>query len=164
MRIKIIQKGWTGFSGSMGTMKFKDGMAETTPIEARRIGALVQVVECDENGFELDPVSDSHAMVMTRKMSATVTEALKTGDEDPVEPEAAKPEPADTLASEAGERVAGEAKPVVVLAWDREKLEALAGEKGINALREIATPLNIRGTRISALIDGILEAQAQAKA
>lgn len=157
MRIKIVQKGWAGFSGSMGTMVFKDGIAETTPVEARRIGALVQVVECDENGFEFEPVSDAHTMVVTRNLSATVQDAMKSGEDDP-------PAPADDATTDAeidADPVDAPAAPPVPVApeYDRAKLEAVGSAEGIKGIREIAEKFGVRGTSISGLIEAILTAQ-----
>jgi hypothetical protein len=157
MRIKIVQKGWENFSGSMGTLVFKDGMAQTTDIEARRIGSLIKVVECDENGFEFDTVSDAHTMAMTRRMSATVVEPLKTGEDEQPAP---APEATTDEQSEEDAAPAAPPPPPAEPEYDRAKLEEIASASGIKGLRAIGDKLNARGTSVVGLIDAILKAQS----
>lgn len=162
MFIKIVQQGWQGFTGSFGTCKFKDGIAETTEIEAKRLGTLVKIVECTAEGFEFDTVNPAHDIVKMRHVSAPVQEA-RNAEEGPTESPPATVPPAAPAETAPVETSTPPPPPIKTLKYAREALEKLAGEEGIKGVRTIAEEFNLKGTSISGLIDAIMEAQTGSK-
>lgn len=152
MKIKIIEKGWEGYNGPLGTIHFENGVS-TNPFshaEGLRIGANIQVVEVDDEGNELGGVGLGHEFQTIVKMGIETIPLLPTDAEraasavlEPIVEEETKPV------------IEGDAK-----VHTREELEAIADAKGIKGLREIADPLGAKSNSIPALIDAIIEAQA----
>lgn len=130
-RVRIDVPGWDGFTGALGGVPFTDGISDRplTPQEIARIGANMRIVKLDGDG-QVGPGMD---MIAAESRPAPILNAR---------PEEAKPEPTP-----------------VVLEYDRERLEKLAEDGGIKAVREVATKFGVKGVQISQLIDGILEAQ-----
>ena len=157
-RIKIVEKGWLGFTGNMGTALFVDGEAEVTQIEAHRIGANIKIVNVDND----EQISASADIVRVKHLSAEV--------EVPRPMKLISPEIEDAEIDEAAQaflddiETEGEVEEDDILAsiedepTVRTKLYTRE-EHGIRGIREIATPLDIKSTSITALIDMILKTQ-----
>ena len=146
MKVKIIQKGWEGYNGTFGAAVFKDGVAEVpSRAEALRIGSLVRLVQVETDGTEGGAVSPAQEILNTKGLSAQVVESRRA--------EAVEDEQTETAEDEDSSDVK-ETRPT----YSREQLEAIADEKGIAGIREIAAPLDVKGTSIAGLIGDILAA------
>ncbi len=140
--VKIVEKGWAGYTGNLGTAVFENGVAEITRLEANRIGATIKIVELDEDDGET-VVNVADAIVKNRANHAEIVKPLDEASEADIEKDAKRVIDKMTRASGTGEHT-------------REKLEAIADAEGIKGIREIATPLGLKSTSIAALIDMIL--------
>jgi hypothetical protein len=132
-KIRIDATGYEAFDGFLGTLEFKGGVSvrEATPLEIRRIGANVKIVEVEGNG----QVGPSVSMVGTRHVSAQLeTRLTRESEESPVEPE-------------------------TEVEYTEEKLKVIADEGGIKAVRKIAEKFGVKGVSISAMIEEIVAAQ-----
>lgn len=167
MKIRILSEGWKNFTGNFGfNAPFKDGVS-TSDLDARqiaRIAASVHIVDAD-TGEQVGPASLALAR---HSVPAEVAKPVKTLDLVKVDEaaererldadnEARKAEEAERLAE--AERKAKETVSEMVI-YTRAELEAIGGANGINGLREIATPLGIKGRGIHELVTEILKAQA----
>jgi hypothetical protein len=163
MKIKIVEKGYQGFTGHLGQIEFVDAVSvnDFNVREALNLGGYLRIVEVDEAGNELGPVSHAAELASSRNISAKVVEPLKrgVGDKAPdvVEQNAGKtvvvaPDPLPK--PEVDAELAGKV-------WTRAELEAVADKDGIKGLRDVATPMGVKGVAIPKLIDDILAAQTQ---
>lgn len=152
-RIKIVQKGWEGFSSNLGTTVFKDGIAECSEQEANRIGATIQIVRLNDDDEEDGVINIGHEITKTKNLSAEVTPRLKTAEELAALKSENEPEESEDDETEDDET------EDAAEAWTEESLEAIADEKGIKGLREIGDKFGVKSTKIAELIDKILEAQ-----
>lgn len=152
MFVKITQKGWETYNGPLGMTEFKDGVSvgHISKQEAYALGSHISIIEIDEAGNELGPVSLSHDMVRQLDVSATVVEPTKRQSEIDAE---------DALKAEAKAKAEAEAG---IKTYTKEELEAIAETKGIAGLRDIATPLGIKGVAVKTLIAEILVHQKAA--
>lgn len=130
-RVKIDVPGWGSFNGEMRGIPFENGVStrELTPHEKLMLGSVIGISDIDSG----KQVGAGVEMANIYNVSAEVK---------PVE----KP------------KAVVEDKPVV-LEYDRDRLEEIASEGGIKAVREIAAKFNVKGVEISKMIDGIIEAQ-----
>lgn len=80
-RIRITQKGWAGFTGSLGTATFKDGEADVSELEAFRLGASIEITRLNAEGVEVDQISPSLEILRTKNLSAEVVPAMETQEE-----------------------------------------------------------------------------------
>lgn len=147
MRVKITQPGWETFDDFLFGVKFEDGTSVTDVRrdQALQLGAMVSVIEVDDQGLDLGPVNPAHELVTTTNVSAEIVEPMKSDAElrPEVAPDVAIPD--DKLVEK---RVYTEAE-----------LVAIADEKGIAGLRDIGEPLKVKNTAIRGLIREILAAQ-----
>lgn len=149
-RIRITQPGWETYNGPLNEVEFVDGLS--TDIVPRRIvdrlSGLVMVEEVDDEGNATGQVGAQVRLIdESQERAPVVTPMMRASDEKPEEPK--QPE-----------------APVVTPPkfHTREELEAIASEKGIKGLREIADPLEVRGKAILELIVEILSAETKLKA
>lgn len=129
MHIKLVEPGWETFSDYLGFTLFQDGVSveQVSPNEAARLASIVRIET-------LDGHNPSPAQKILDNWSAPMGVATSlTADQLPQ-----------------GPIVAGKS-------WTVDELSAVADEKGIKGLREIADPLNIKGTGIADLIARIVE-------
>lgn len=159
MKIKIIQKGWEGYTGILGTVTFKDGVSirDLTPNEQAYFSVVMRVAEVEDDGTETHYSANSE-LTRISKIQMPVQEKRKTVAE--IKAEAPEPEPAPAIV--APDPMPVTEAPVEQKKWTREELEAIADKDGIRGLRVIGTPLNAKNTSIHKLIDEILTAQAKA--
>ena len=139
MLIRVVHKGWEGFTGSFGTAWLQDGVADGPLIEAQRIGSLINCV--DEDGRTVNP---AYTELQMRTVSAEVKPAMQKSS--------------DIVREETEEEVPEEEAEELTV-YSKEELEKIADESGIKGLREIGDPLGVKGTSITALIEGIIQAQ-----
>lgn len=128
--VKIDKEGWEAFTGSLGPVPFKNGVSER-PLTEQEIGRIGASIRLVKVDSD-EQVGPAVVMVDARNVSAEVKVALQTSEEEP---------------------------EVVELKYDREKLEEIASEGGIKAVREIAKEFDVKGVEISKMIEDILKAQ-----
>ncbi|MBX4911359.1 hypothetical protein HJA82_29035 [Rhizobium bangladeshense] len=151
--LKIVSKGWQGYSGQLNIITFKDGIS-TEPVPPRiadRIAACVQVVQCDAKGKEgkvAVNVGVQHRLVSEAAARAAILQALPTQSEADKSMEA-KLDAARALTA-----------PIETL-FTRDELEKVVDEKGLKGLREIGDKWKVKGRAIPELIEKILAAQSE---
>lgn len=140
-KVKVDMVGFEHYTGLLGSVPFTNGISDRpiTDDEASRLGASVKLVKVDNN----EQVGAATIMANARNLQ----KEAKPVEAAPVE----KPR-----AREAEKQVAK-----VALEYDRDKLEEIASEGGIKAVRKIADTFDVKGVQINALIEGILEAQTK---
>lgn len=132
MRIKIIEKGFAGYTGKLGSIDFEDAISEPISLrEANQLAAImrIEVIEGDEMKLE------QNARRANMDTPAPNVTSEKARPEDL--PSAKKPEPK--------------------LLYTREQLEAIADDTGIKGLRQIADKHNISARAIPDLIDKLIQ-------
>jgi hypothetical protein len=146
---------------------FKNGVS-VQPLTARqiaRIGSTTKLVN-DETGEQVGPsvihrtLQASDMVVPTPLKNKSQSDAQFEFDREKLaaEEEARKEAEAKALA-EAQAKAVEQVENAVV--YTRAELEAIAGNDGIDGLREIAKPLGVKGRAISELVNEILAAQAK---
>jgi len=151
-RIKIIQPGWAGFTGEIGITQFKDGISvdHVGRREIVVIGASLSLIEVDDDGDEGENPALQHRMLSDGSMSmpAEILKPLaRATDEAPAAPRAAKA-----------------IDPTAITFHTKDELEKLAETKGLNGLRAIMDPLNVKAVSINKAIQVILKAELKLKA
>lgn len=133
--VKIDQSGWDAFTGQLGPVPFENGVSTRplTPAEKTRLGAAIKLVEIDSG----KQIGASTIMANTRHLSAQVTPTRQAPKEEP--------------------------KPKVELKYTKDKLQEIASEGGIKAIREIAKEFDVKGVEINKIIDEIVKVQLGAK-
>lgn len=149
MKLRLTQAGFETYTGQMGVVFFKDGLSETDvlPIDAIRIAAAV--------GAEWE--DGSAANVGEMYLNSMHNPAHVGNDINTL----SMPVEGAEQAAPAQETTEGKTDetPAQASHFTREELEAIADEKGIAGLREVAEPLKVKGTSIVALMDAIIKAQ-----
>jgi hypothetical protein len=146
-RIRIVQPGWIGYTGEIGSVVFEDGVSVNVvaPVFIDRIGAEIQVVDADTGELQGAQVRmiESRCIPLNSmdqlQRTASIEEVAKPNDEPPIIKETEEPE----------EKIV----------WTDEQLMAVADDKGINGLREIGNPIGAKGRSIPELISNILKCQ-----
>lgn len=131
MKIRIIEKGFEGFTGDFGSIPFKNGVStrEVTYWEAQRLANIIQVETLEgENPSSSQLVLDNACL----RANIDLVQDLNTG-------EISAPERSHK--------------------YTREELEAIFDQKGIAGLRAVAEPFKVKSTTGAVLIDKILAAQ-----
>lgn len=131
-QVKIVEPGWEGYTGHLGTVHFTDGVSDEILAvrEAQRLGCIVRMEDVDTGE---NPSATQHA-INTRAVGADEALDLQAG-------QAAEPEVVVTPTPQ----------------YTKEDLEKLADEKGIKPLREIGESLGVKDASIAGLIRKILE-------
>lgn len=129
MKLKLTAVGYENFTGLFGTIEYVDGVSvsDVMPQTAKRVACVISVEW--EDGTKVG-----------------VADALIANQNTPAPDETATIVPP-----------VPEAPVVNTVAWTEEELGAVADEKGIAGLREIAEPHGIKGNSIAGLIKGIIE-------
>lgn len=147
MKIRLIGNGYEAFTGHFGTVEFKDGVSvhDVSPADARFFASITSVEDAETGE---DPGSNAQ-FERSFQLEARV-ETLPTLEElGMASAPAEAPKQAEAQSDAA--------------AYTAEQLEVIADKGGIAALREIGDKLDVRGTSIAKLIEGILKAQAPAE-
>lgn len=163
MRLKITQAGLDNYEGFLQCIPFKNGLSlrDVTPVEAIRISV---VMACQwENGAEVSREIDN-SQVSSDYSPVTKQVYVKSevvGGNDAEHPtflyhDEEKPKDVE-YKTKVEVLPPAEEVPEVIVRYTREELEAIADEKGINGLRDIATPLGLKGTSIRMLLDKIYD-------
>lgn len=146
MRIRIIEKGFEGYTGAFGVVEFVDGVSvgDVSQIEINKLSACIKIAPA-EGGGQVSVASidfDAPADVVHFKTNAEILEER---------------------ASKQSKNKEGEAKGGIVMTgtrvYTREELEEIADKRGLEGLREIGNDLNIREKTIRKMIEAILKAQ-----
>ncbi|MER9176320.1 hypothetical protein NKH72_22330 [Mesorhizobium sp. M0955] len=147
--LKIVAKGWKGYSSVIGGVKFKDGVSvEPVPRHiADRITGGISMVEIHDDGSE-HPAGVAHRLVKEARSRAPVVEPLTRATDKELEDEAKL----DALRAE---------RAPVERFYTREELEKIVEEKGLRGLREISDPWDVKHRAVAPLIAMILHAQDQ---
>lgn len=158
MRIKIIEPGWDGYTGQLGTLHFEDGISTTSPSQRERdyFGVVIRIAEVNQDGSEGEVISANADLIRIDKLEMPVHVPILKTDE---EREAENPTPV-VPAPDPMQSIVAPAEPAK--RYTRDELEAIADKEGIKGLRGIGAPLGAKNTSIIKLIDEILEAQAKA--
>lgn len=166
MRLRIIELGMAKMTGHVGSVMVTDGVTED--INQREADCLAGMMRCevvDESG-ELNTEYDTHANTNAPNVGSNYDpnrpDTIETNegetDEDDVDAKfsakSAKP------AKEVSVETLDELEELPSGHYSREQLAKIADEKGIQGLRDIALPYDIRGTSISGLIEAILGRQS----
>lgn len=166
MKVRIMTPGWETFTGSMGfKAMFKDGVSveDLDPRQVARIGSNLRIHDI-ETGLQVGPSVVARA---AQTVSAPVVQELPRLDtvkqEEAVTREKLISEgkarkAADEAALADAEAKAAESIDEIVV-YSRQELEAIGANDGIDKLREIASPLGVKGRAISDIIEAILKAQ-----
>jgi hypothetical protein len=150
MKIKLVEPGYEGFTGIFGTIEFLDGVSvdHVSRSETYRLASLIRIEDAEGGPF---------AGIAADAAARNATTQVVT-----------LPTLAEVQAAEAAAKAATEAAPVVVVpeqvtpdfkAYTQAELEGIADKSGIAGLREIADPMNIKGTSVAKLIEQIVAAQ-----
>lgn len=154
MKLKLTQAGFETYTGQMGVVMFKDGLSETDvlPIDAIRIAAAIGAEWEDGSAANVGQMylnnMDAPAHVGGGDMSAPVEPKRETDGEGSQTTESGTDSTTTPQASH----------------YTREELEAVADEKGIAGLRELAEPIGVKGTSIVGLMDAIIKTQLKLQA
>lgn len=156
--VTIASGAWAEYTGTLGGYYFENGVSkDSIPLRAAlRIGASMDAY--DQNGVRLHPSNYAVAEGAGSVEAGVVT----------LETEGAKPVPVYEPVSTVSDAKEIDLTPtrevsadgVVKVTYTRAQLEGIADKKGINGLREISDPLNVKGRSVTELIDKIVEAQA----
>lgn len=149
MKIKFVEGGYEKFTGHFGHVLFKDGVSVDNVSDAdARLFASVTTIEVIGEG---EIVGDNERYSGSMEVAAVSVNYLTLADVQ-----------AGQVAVEPGQVAVEVAKPSTV-AYTQAQLEAVADKGGIAGLREIADPLDVKGTSIHKLIEGIMAKQAGAQ-
>ncbi|MFW6855381.1 hypothetical protein ACODYM_29240 [Burkholderia gladioli] len=134
MKLRLTQPGWERYTGQMGVIQFVDGLSDNDvlPIDAVRMGAVM--------GCEWEDGKTSNVAQRLLDESGTPAPDLELQRQVEIE------------------RAIELTPPPVERKYSPEELAAIADEKGITGLRDIAAPLGIKGNSISGLIEAIMKA------
>jgi hypothetical protein len=145
MKIRLTQTGFENYNGQMGVVFFEAGLStnDVRPIDAIRMSAVMQ---CEWEDGRSANVAQS--ILDNANTSAPMFSVVPGADNDA---EAA-------AAAELAEVVASIEDPDMpkTAMWTKEQLGAIADRDGIAGLRDIATPLGIKGNSIKEMIAAIL--------
>jgi hypothetical protein len=153
-KLKIVQAGWGGFTGHFGSVEFQDGVSVES-LDRRQIDFLAGIVSCEivneDPGQPNEVAGIAHRLIGGAAIPLEVLEPL---------PRATDAEIAAEMKAEMNKR----GIPPTQEFFTKEQLEAIAEKEGIEALRKIAKPWNVRDRKISNLIIEILKAQSEHQA
>lgn len=144
MKIRLIESGYESLTGMFGEIEFDNGVSvhDVSPVQARFLSSIVRI-----ESIEGQDVGENARFQSSYNLEAPVFRLPTLSELE------ADGQPAEV----------GQAKAVAQQRSDvftKEQLEAIADKTGIAGLREIAAPLNVKGTSIDKLIEGILKSQA----
>lgn len=138
-KLVIKESGWAGFTGPLFGIEFVNGESVTqyTQMQMRQVSAMISVQTVDGH-------------------NPSVTQQMVDTQNTPMDRDMVRNEQTGELTT--GAAMAEAIKPRRI--WTVEELNAVADDKGISGIREIADPLNVHGREIAALIVAIMKSQA----
>lgn len=151
MRIKILEKGWEGFSDWMGPVQFRNGVSvgDVAEHDLFNISSSIKVVAMTDDGSEGARLGLAQVAVTNREFHAPQDRQLERG----------------AVPGTAGETPRTRGTMGILPKFHTEdELGEVADQKGISGLREIATQWGVKGRAIHELMRAILRAQKEALA
>lgn len=148
-RLKLSGSQWAGYTGTIGTVDFKDGVS-AYPVPrniADRLSAAIRMVEIDDEGNEIGPAGIANRLIRDSAMRAPVTSALARQTES------------ERKSEDLRETLKAQRSPAETF-YTIEELQAIADKDGIKGLRKVAEPWGVKGKAIPAIIKMILDAQS----
>lgn len=138
MKLKITQAGWETYTGNLAGVEFVNGVAteDASPFICQHVAACIQVedIETGKNPSASQMLVDAKNTEMDASMQAP-----------------------DITQVDAGASIAAVGVNSVV--WTKKELEAVAAEKGIQGLRDIAEDHpSVKANSINKLLENILKA------
>jgi hypothetical protein len=181
MYIRLLEQGFTTFSGHLGEVEFENGVSVES-LSRSQIDRIASSIRTES--FEGEAVGSANDL-LDRSHEAPVVAPLATLEEELIAADAAKTESelkelaelaaqeplqtgepssiADDSGAPAEVAEAPEASPgMIIFAKPIHTVESLgivADTEGIQGLRDIAETFNVKGNSIAKLIEGILTAQ-----
>lgn len=146
--LKVVQKGYEGFTGPIGAYDFVDGVSvEKIPLHVRdRLSAAFQMIEVEDDGSDSEALAGvASRLVLDRKLRLERT--------DPLPRQSAAEKAAENVRAVVGNE---KIKPL----YTQAVLEAVASDKGIAGVRELAAVWGVRSKSIPDLIGQIINAQS----
>lgn len=142
--IKIDGGPLAGYNGELVGVIFEDGVS-TSEIPQPLINRLAAVtaITMVETGLQAGVAAD----LVRFKGESFEEEFTSTETESEIEPE------------QGGEEIGNDGEPESDTGYSQEELESIADKSGIAGVREIGDKFGVKGTSISGIISGILEAQ-----
>lgn len=136
-RLKIVERGWAGYSGPFGGVEFKNGLSVglVDEVTATRLGSIIRLERVDTGDQAGSAANHARAYKVEAPIVTPIPETDGATVQTPVP--AAPPAPAYT----------------------REELEKIADKDGIAGLRDIAAKFGVKGRGIVELIDEIMAKQ-----
>lgn len=159
MRVKITQPGWQAYDGPLFGVQFEGGVSQgdLKPEEAAQLGAMVSVVEIDDEGEEVTTINPAADIIRYANVAAPDVNKNRMRSEADI---AAEKAAVEAVAGDVDADIANAAP--VVRVYTQDELEAIATQHGIGGLREIGDRLGVKNTSIKGLIREILAAQDKA--
>ncbi|WP_026610714.1 hypothetical protein [Methylocaldum szegediense] len=145
-KIRLIEPGFESFTGNFGGAEFVDGVSVEN-LSKREVNQISCNIRCEA----VDDEGNATGQAISVAESIIAYKAHTLSEIDPKALAETPPSVPNELASSAS-------TPTNI--YTREQLEAIADQKGIAGIREIADPLGIKGRSIVELIDEILTKQA----
>lgn len=169
-KVRLASAGWENFTGTFGFQAtFTDGVSdnELNARQIARIGSSVKIVDV-ETGEQVGPAQMAVLLQVQPIASPEQPKTLDVVKRDEAREKAAlieaeaKRKAEEKIALTEAQRKADEAKAEdEIVIYTRGELEAIAANNGIHGLREIATPLEVKGRGIQELVNEILKAQSK---
>lgn len=134
-KVRIDVPGWESYSDLFCMVPFENGVS-TRPVtdqEALRIGAIIKCVRVDND----EQLGAATVMAESKNVSAAIVPELAKASDKP--------------------------ETEIVLKYSKDKLEEIASEGGIKAIREVAKEFDVKGVEISKIIDEIMKVQLGTK-
>ena len=144
--LKLVQTGYETYTGPIGASEFINGISTVMipRVDRDRLATAFQFVEFTEEGVDEIPAGVAHRLV--------ADSAIRAADQKPLE----RQTEAEKEIEMAMSKIAREDERVI---YTREELEKIADKKGINGLREVAKPWDVKHRATAELIALILQAQ-----
>lgn len=185
MHIKLIEQGFETMTGFLGEVEFENGTSvenlsraqveriagslRVETIDGEHVGAAHDLLDRTHTAPELVPTPTQAALDILADQEKTEEELgslLELADKEPLQTGESS-NLGDSLAEGTGEGVGQVVEDPATQALvdpslhTAESLGAVADADGIQGLRDIAEPLNVKGNSIAKLIEGILAAQVK---
>lgn len=134
MKLKIVEPGWTNFSGDFGGIEFFENVSveDVSPRDASRLA----------NAIQIETLEGANPSSSQSVLDSLVTPMSIVGDL-----------PSTAVAGE------GEATKAAITLYTKEALQAVADSGGIEGLRKIAAPMGLTSKSIVGLMDQIINNQ-----
>jgi hypothetical protein len=148
--VKVVAKGWTGYTGLIGVVRFKNGISDE-PLSRPmidRLSAVVRMVECTSKGEEISGAGIAHRLVNDTAQRAPVRRSLMRQSEAAKADEEAKRLDKKPRKQASERRIHTEAE-----------LDEIIQKDGIKGLREVADQWGLKGRRLDELLANVISAQ-----